>query len=653
MKVKDRPIMTQISAGIPTTQLDTWPKVLEYNFDKFADCKAMRYKHYGIWQSYSWRDYYLNVKYLALGLLSLGFEAGDKLLMVGDNAPEWYFGELAAQSNRGISVGAYADISSDEIKYIAQNSEARFALVEDQEQADKLVQIQSELPHLQTIIYWKYKGLSSQSNPFLRGYREVLDQGRDYEKTHPQVFEKNVANGKADDICAIIYTSGTTGDAPNGAMHSYKTLKCVSDHYRHLDGWNQHDNLISYLPPCWITEQWLAFGCHLLSASTTNFAESAETQQQDIREIGPSTVVYSGRLWERQAGNVQARIQGTGGLKKLAYRVFMPVGFRMVDFKIKKQKPGWHWRALYFLANVVLFRPMRDSLGLPHVRICYSSGSVLCPDAFRFYRALNIPLKNLYGSTEAGALTSAGNEDIRLDTVGPVRAGVEVKITPTGEIITRSPGMFLGYYNNPALTAEVLKDGWVYTGDSGGLTDDGQLVFMDRTKDIIQLACGETVYPQMIEARLKYSPYIKDACVLAGPERAYTTAVIVIDAENAGKWADKKKVSFTTFSDLAQKPEIYQLIEQEIARINADLALKSRVKRFVNLHKELDPDESELTRSRKLRRTFVEAKYGDLIRAIYSGQPSIEMEVQIRYQDGRVGKAKTILKILAVGKDKQ
>jgi long-chain acyl-CoA synthetase len=646
--------MTETSASEHNEELHTWPQVLEYNFRQYGDrSKAMRYKHYGIWQSYTWQDYYLNVKFLSLGLLALGFKPGDKLLIVGDNAPEWYFAELAAQSNRGISVGLYADLSAAEIKYIAENSEAGFAMVEDQEQVDKLAQVRDQLPRLQKIIYWRYKGLSNQKDTSLIGYRNVLKLGREYEKAHPGTFESNIAGGRAEDICAIIYTSGTTGENPKGGVHSYKTLKYASECYVKLDNWDRKDNLVSNLPPAWITEQWLAFGGHLLSAGIVNFAEGAETQQQDIREIGPSIVIYNARLWERQAGQIQARIQGSGALKKLTYRLLRPVGFRMADIKTRRQKPGWYWQMLSVLANLLLLRPLRDSLGLPHARVCYTSGAILCSETFRFYHALNVPLKSIYGSTEAGAITAVPNRDIRPGTVGPVIREIEIKFTPSSEILVRHPGIFLGYYNNPITTAEVLKDGWVYTGDRGRLTVEGELIFLDRAQDIIQLSSGESLFPQDIESRLKYSPYIKDAWILAGPDREYASAVIIIDSQNTGRWADKRKVTYTTYSDLSQRPEVYDLVEREIARINKEIPAGCRIERYVNLHKEFDPDESELTHTRKLRRGLLTRKYSDLVKAIYSGRPTVDMAVQVKYQDGRSGTIKTALKIQSVKGDER
>lgn len=648
LKERALPVTDDIREG-SIDRGDTWPKVLKYNFEKYGDRhKAMRQKHFGIWQSYTWQDYYLSVKYLALGLLALGFKAQDKLLIVGDNAPEWYFAELAAQANHGVSVGLYSDLTEAEIQYIAVNSESAFVMVEDQEQVDKFLKIKKELPLLKKIVYWRPKGLSAYRDPALIGYRQVLELGREYEKGHPGLFEQNVASGNADDVCALIYTSGTTCEAPKGAMHSFKTIKYGSEYYLRLDPWYEKDNVVSYLPPAWITEQWLGLGCHLLSGSILNFAEEAETQQQDIREIGPSMVYYGARLWENQAGMVQARIQGADAIKRFAFRLLMPIGYKMADLKFRKQKPSLFWKILYVLADIGLFRPLRDSLGLSNARICYTTGATLSPEVIRFFHALKVPLKSIYGSTEGGALTGTGNDDIRPDTVGTLNPGAEVRITEDGEIISRQPGTFLGYYNDPAGTAEVLKDGWFYSGDSGYLTEDGHLVFVDRLKDIVQLTCGENLAPQDIESRLKFSPYIKDAWILAGSGKEYTSAVIIIDHENVGPWADQRKVIYTTYSDLSQKPGVYELVEQEIARVNRGLPAGCRVRKYVNLHKEFDPDEAELTRNRKLRRAFVEERYRELINAIYGDKTEVTIEAQVRYRDGRKGMIKTNIRIKSV-----
>jgi long-chain acyl-CoA synthetase len=631
------------------TRGDTWPKILKYNFEKYGDrLKAMRQKRFGIWQSYSWHDYYLNVKYLALGLLALNFKSGDKLLIVGDNAPEWYFGELAAQSNHGISVGIYSDLSTAEIKYIAANSESSFAVVEDQEQVDKLLEIKKDLPLLKKIVYWRYKGLSHYQNPELIGYRQVLELGREYEKKHSGLFEENVTTGNADDVCSLIYTSGATCENPKGVMHSFKTMKYGSECYLKLDPLYEMDNMVSYLPPAWITEQWLGLGCHLISGCITNFPEGVETQQQDIREIGPTMIFYSARLWERQASRVHARIQGSDFLKRLTYRLFMPVGYRTADFNFKKKQQGLYWKILDALGDLFLFRTIRDNLGLANARICYTAGSTLSPEVIRFYHALKVPLKSLYGTTEGGALTGASNNDIRPETVGTLNPGVEVKFTKAGEIISRQPGTFMGYYHDLKATAAVLKNGWFYSGDRGYLTEDGHLVFIDRLKDIVRLTCGENLAPQDIESRLKFSPYIKDAWILAGPDKEYVSAIIIIDQDSVGPWADRHKVTYTTYGDLAQRPEVYELIKQEIVRINRGLPVGCHVKKFVNLHKEFDPDEAELTRNRKLRRSFVEERYRGLIAAIYGGKDEVTIATQVKYRDGRTGMMKTDIGIKSI-----
>jgi long-chain acyl-CoA synthetase len=625
---------------------DTWPKILKYNYEKYGDAhRAMRHKHRGIWQPYTWRDYYRNVKSLALGLMSLGLQPGDKALIVGDNAPEWYYADLAAQACHGVPVGAYSDLTPTEIKYIARNSEARLAVVQDQEQVDKLLQIKSELPLLRKVVYWSYKGLKHYEDPILIGFREVLDLGEKYEEAHPGLFEQNVESGKADDVCAIVYTSGTTGEAPKGAVHTYRTLRAGAEYHMRLDPWHDYDNVVPYLPPVWINERWLAIGCHLLSASTLNFAEGPETQQRDTRETGPTIVFHGARLWESQAAMVRARISRADLINRTAFRLLMPVGRQMADSVYKKQKPGLFRRIIDSLADITFFAPIRRSLGLQNARICYTTGAILSPDAFHFYHALNLPLKNLYGSTEGGALTGAKNDDIRLDTVGPVHEGTQVRVTDQGEIIYRQPGTFVGYYKDRDKTAEVLKDGWFYSGDSGFIRNDGHLVIVDRVKDLVQFASGETLSPQLVESRLRFSPYIKDAWVLAGPEGLCVSAVIVIDYDLVGSWAGERRVPYGTFAELSQRPEVYELIKQDIERVNSTLPPGSRVRRYVNLHREFDPDEGELTRTRKLRRTFLEERYRELIDAIYSGKTEVKAEALVGDGDGRTGTIKTSLRI--------
>jgi long-chain acyl-CoA synthetase len=628
---------------------DTWPKILRYNSEKYGDTqKAMRYKHYGIWRPFTWKDYYLHVKYLALGLLSLGFEPGDKLLIIGDNAPQWYHAELAAQANHGVSVGLYADSTSREVEYIARNSEARFAVVEDQEQVDKLLEIRGELPLLKEIIHWNYKGLAHYNDPFLMGFEKVLQLGKRYEEEHPGVFEQNLETGKADDICAIVYTSGTTGDSPKGAVHTYRTLKTGADYHLYLDPWDKHDNIVPSLPPAWITEQWLGIGCHLLSGSILNFAEAPETQQRDVREVRPNIVFHGARTWEAKAAMVQARVLGADVIKRFTFRVLMPIGYKMADRRLARERPGLFLKILYGLADLFLFGPMKDSLGLSRARICYNCGALLGPEVLRFYHALGLPLKSLYGTTEGGTLTGARNDDIRLETVGPAHNGAEVRISEGREIIYRQPGIFSGYYKNPGKTAEVLKDGWFHSGDCGFVRDDGHVVFLDRLNDLVEMASGDLLAPQFIESRLRFSPYISDAWVVTGPEKAYASAMIVINYNNVGRWAGQRRVAYSTFAQLSQQPEIFGLIKADIERVNRTLPPGLRVKKYLNLHKEFDPDEGEITRSRKLRRKFLEEHYAGLINAIYENRDAVQIETRVAHRDGRGETMKTTLSIHCV-----
>ncbi len=638
--------MTVVTEPVYSGKGGTWPKILRFNYEKYGDKhKAMRYKHLGIWQPYTWKDYYVNVKYLALGLLSIGFEPGDKLLIVGDNAPQWYYAELAAQANHGVSVGAYSDLTPQEIKYVAKNCEATFAVVEDQEQVDKFLQITDELPLLKKVVYWNYKGLAHYNDPVLMGYREILQSGERYEKEHAGLFEENVGTGKEDDVCAIVYTSGATENLPKGAVHTYRTMKAGVDYLLRLDPWQKNDDVIPYLPPAWMAEQWFSVGCHLLSGCTLNFAEASDTQQRDTHEIQPNIVFYSARLWQNQASNVQARFQDASAIKKFAYRLFMPIGYRMAEMRYEKKKPGFCLKMLYALADLSLFRFLRKSLGLSNSRICYTTGTMLSTDALKFYHAINLPLKNLYGTTEGGVLSGTRNDDIRLETVGPPCKGTGVKVTDEGELMYRQPGVFVGYYKDAGKTAEVLKEGWFYSGDSGFIRDDGHIVFVDRIKDLIRLADGSQLAPQFIESQLMFNPYIKDAWVIAGKEKATILAVIVINYQTVGRWAGQRRVAYSTFAELSQTPEVQELVKQAIQRINITLPPHSRVMKYVNLPKEFDPNEGELTRNRKLKKTVLKERYRELTEAIYADKAELSLEARVRARDGRVSITKTTLRI--------
>jgi long-chain acyl-CoA synthetase len=628
---------------------DTWPKVLKYNYETYGDHRrAMRHKHYGVWQPHTWKDYYLNVKQLALGLLAFGFEPGDKVMIIGDNAPQWYYAELAAQSNHGVSVGLFSELLPLEIQTIAEKCDVRFAVVEGQEQVDKLLQIREGLPLLKKIIFWNYKGLAHYDEDILAGYRETLELGGIYESEHPGIFERNVETGKADDICAIVHTAGTTGDAPKAAVHTYHTLRAGADCLLQLDPWTENDNVVPYLPPVWVNEQWLGIGCHLLSGSILNFAETSETQQRDSRETSPSIVFYGARLWESQAATVHARILGADAIKRFVFRRLMPIGYKAADLRFRRQKPGLLLKLLYYFADIFLFRSIKSSLGLSNARICYTTGAILSPDAFRFYHALNLPLKSLYATTEGGVLTGARNDEIDFETVGPAHSGAEISISETGELTYRQAGIFAGYYKDPERTAAVLKGGWFHSGDFGFIREDGHLVFVERGRDLVAVPGDDKAAPQLIESRLRFSPYIEDAWIVGGPEGDYVSAIIVINDANVSRWAGQNRVAFTSFAELSQTPEVYGLVMQDIDRVNQTLPAGCRVRKFVNFHKEFDPDERELTRNRNLRRSFLGERYREVIDAIYRDEASVSINTRVGYRDGSTGTIETTLRVASV-----
>lgn len=637
--------MTAI-AQLQTHKPETWPQWLEFNCAKYGDrACALRHKWRGVWQPQTWKDYADQVKYLALGLLSLGIEPGDKGMIVGDTAPEWCYAELAIQANHGVAVGASPHLPLAELEYLATNSDARFAIVQDQEQVDKLLQIKTQV---RQVIYWNYKGLAHYDHPLLMGYRQVLERGKEYEQTHAGVYEQNVATGKADEVCAIVYTAGTTRAAPNGALHTYRTMRAGADHYLTLDPWKPTDHFVPYLPPIWITGQYLSIGCHLLSGCTLDFAESPETYRRDAREVGPTIVDLQPRQWENQRVAAQAEILGSDVLKRSVYRLCMPVGYRMADLRCAKQRPNLLQKSLYALASFVLFNPMRYRLGLSNARICYSSGGILNADASRFYHALNLPLKSLYGTTEGGTITGASADDIHPETVGPVYGSIEIRVTDEGELVYRHPGVFVGYQKDPERTSLVLRDGWFSSGDCGRVREDGHVVLVDRLADMITLASGDKLAPQFAESQLRTSPFIKDAWVLAASGGTCVAAVVVINHASVGRWAGQHRVRFATFAELSQRLEVYDLIKQEIDRINRALPSGTRIRKYVNLYKEFDEDQGELTQTHKLKRRVLRERYCDLVNALYGNQTQVSIQAPVTHRDGRTETVETSLAIHSV-----
>jgi len=631
-------------------ELDTIPKLLFNNYSKHPNAVALREKRYGVWNEFTWKDYFEKVKYFALGLKTLGLQRGDKISIIGENKPEWFCAELGAQSIGGIAVGIYTDAGPLEVAHFAGHSGSRIVVAHDQEQVDKLLQIQDKLPKMYKVIYWDDRGLWNYEDPLLMSYDSVLELGRNYEKEHPGVFEEEINTGKEDDLAVISYTSGTTG-LPKGAMISHRQLVSLAKLGRDLDEWTEEDEYVSFVPPAWITEQCIGITGCILSRMKASFAESPESIQENIREIGASVLFYGPRNWESVVRMVQAKISDAHPFKRLLYTLFLPVGYKVADIRLARKKTGLLWRYLNRVAYMALFRQLLDKLGFTKVRTAYTAGSAISPDILRFFHAIGVDLKNMYGASEIGTVSSHTIDDIRPETAGRPLEGIEVKTSPESEILIKSNTLFDGYYQDEEGTKQKLRDGWYYTGDFGYIDETGHVIVIDRMDDLRFLKSGQRFSPQYTEIRLRYSPYIKEAIIIGGEERDYVTAIVNIDLGNVGRWAERKRITYTTFSDLSQKKEVTELIASEVKKVNRTLPAWARVKKFTNLNKELDADEAEMTRTRKLRRTFVEEKYHDLIATLYSSAMELPMESEIVYRDGRRANITTSIKINTVETD--
>lgn len=627
------------------TSEDTLPKLLKRNYDRYGDKKvAMRKKEFGIWHEYTWADYYNNVKDFSLGLISLGLKPKERVAVIGDNDHHWYWAELATQAAFGVPLGIFTDCTISEVKFHLDNSDAKFVVAKDQEQVDKILALMDDVPNLVKVIYWDAKGLWSYEEQHLISFDDVIELGRNYGQLHPGLFEDNVEKGNKKDIALISYTSGTSA-LPKGVLLTHNNLLAsLRILNKHLPIY-ETDQYLSFVPPGWAPEQWFGVCGSLHNATTVNFPENAETSQANLREISPNIVPNPPRLWEAIAAQIQALMLDSTFLKKLIYDLFLPVGYRMADLQHEHRKPTTFWKSLHWIAEVAVFRTIKDFLGLMNARLAITSGGALSVDNFRFLRALGIQIKQGYALTEGGAILIHQEDDVRYETVGRPWSESPIKISDEGEVVVGSEMVFAGYSKDQEATDRVLKDGWFHTGDAGYFDTTGHLIVIDRVADLSELTDGTKYSPLYIEGKLKFTPYIRDAVAIGGKGREYITAIISIDFENVSRWAEKSGITFTTFADLSQRPEVLKIITREIQRANKGLPEKISVKRFVNLYKEFDADESELTRTRKIRRTYTESRYEDMIAALYGDDPEFAVETEIRYRDGRIGKMKTSVRI--------
>jgi long-chain acyl-CoA synthetase len=624
---------------------DTFPKLLARNAERFGDRKvAMREKEFGIWQEFSWKDYHEHVKYFSLGLVSLGLNAGDKVAIIGDNRPEWVWAEVAAQAAGAVPLGLYQDSTLKEVAYVIDHSDSAFVVAEDQEQVDKILDMREQLPKVRYIVYTDPRGMRSYKEPFLLDFKEVENFGRELEQREPGLYERKVAASKIEDLALICYTSGTTG-FPKGAMLSFRNLLTMAANLMEVDPKGEKDEFVSFLPLAWIGEQMMCLSSALLTGFTVNFPEKPETVQENIREIGPTVMFSPPRIWENMTSTVQVKVMDASRLKRAMYDWAVPVGYEYAETVFRKRKPSFALLLRHRLAYYLVFRALKDRLGLLRIRTASTGGAALGPDVFKFFNAMGVNLKQIYGQTEISGISCIHREgDINFDSVGKPIPETEIALSETGEILSRSPSVFIGYYKNPEETEKTLSGGWLHSGDAGYFTEDGQLIVIDRVKDVMHLNDGTRFSPQFIENKLKFSPYIKE-CVCLGHEQDYIASMICIDYANVGKWAEGRRISYTTYTDLAGKPEVVDLIAKETAKVNETLPATTRIRKFLLLYKELDADDDELTRTRKVRRAFVGDRYRHVIEGMYEGAMSIPIDAVIKYQDGKTSNIKTTLAV--------
>lgn len=597
----------------------TLPKLLLEKAELYQDRVAMREKFKGIWQEISWNMYLAKVRAFCLGLTELGMRKGDQASILGENCPEWLFADLGIQSLGGVAVGIYPTNSAQQVKYILDHSESKFVIVKDQEQADKVLAVKEELPLLKKIIVIDMKGLRHYNEPLIISYKDVEALGRESLRKDPDAFLRLVAGTRAEDVAFIVYTSGTTGH-PKGAMISHRNIiHQIVNGLQPVLRFTDRDTLLSYLPLCHIFERNLTMGMPLVFGYTVSFAESIDTVQQNIQEIGPTFFAAVPRILEKLYSSVQIRLGDTTRFKRFMYNFWQPVGMRVSSYKMNNEKVPLQWLLLYALGYLWSFRSVRDKVGMLNCRCLMSGGAPIAPEILTFFRSLGVRTVEMYGLTETAGTVSGPHVKIKHGSVGEPCKALECKLADDGEILLKGDSVFVGYYRDPEATGAVICDGWFQTGDVGKLDEDNHLYIVDRKKDIIITSGGKNISPSEIENKLKCSMYIKEAIVI-GDRRKFITALIQIDYENVGNWAQKNKIAYTTYRSLAENPEVLELIKSEVEVANEDLANVESVKKFKILEKELDQDDEELTATQKVKRKTIEKTFAKEIAEMYGGR---------------------------------
>lgn len=629
---------------------DTFPKLLIENARRFADRPAMREKDFGIWQSWTWSEMKEEVAAMAAGLKVFGFQRGDSLAIVGDNRPQLYWAMTAAQALGGTPVPMYQDAVAEEMQYVLEHAEASFAVVEDQEQTDKLLEVMARCPKLKEIVHKDERGMRHYDQPFVRSLASLIEAGRAFLVDNPGWFEAEAAKGAGADIAIMLYTSGTTGRA-KGVMLSFDNLIVTARNGVEWDNLDEHDEVLAYLPMAWVGDNIFSYGQSYVAGFCVSCPESSETVMADLKEIGPTYFFAPPRIFENILTQVSIRMEDASWINRQLYAYFMKVGLRVGPAILDGRPVSLIDRMIYAIGNVLVYGPLKNELGFSRFRLAYTAGEAIGPDIFDFFRSLGVNMKQLYGSTEASVFICMQRDgDVKPDTVGVPATGVELKIADNGEVWFRSPGVFVAYFKNDEATrATKTEDGWIMTGDAGFFDAGGHLKIIDRAKDVGRLNNGTMFAPKYIENKLKFFPFITEA-VAFGHERDYAAAFINIDLEAVGNWAERRGLAYSGYTDLAMRDEVYDLILDCVNKVNHDLsedeALSgSQIKRFLILHKLLDADDGELTRTRKVRRNIIAERYGELIDALYSGAEMCPVEAVVTFEDGRTGTIKADVKI--------
>lgn len=627
-------------SALDLATLDTTAKIVRHWGRTVPAETAWREKHLGIWRGFTWAEVAARVRDIALGLRALGLGQGDVIGLLGDSRPDWAAGYFAAHAVRAVSLGIYRDALDQEVAFLIDHAGAALVLAENEEQVDKLLNLGDRVPSLRHIVYAEPRGMRKYDDPRLLSLDALIERGRALARDEPGLWDKLVDSGRGEDIATLCTTSGTTANPKLAMLTGIRFLR-QSAAYLVADPMGPKDEYVSVLPMPWIAEQVYALGVPLLSRMTVNFVEEAATMMADMREIGPTLLLQAPRAWEATAADIKARILDASPLKRWLYDIALGIGMQAAA----KGKRSW-------LADQLLFRALRDRYGFSKLRSATTGGAAMGPDTFRLFQAMGIPLRQLYGQTEAvGVYTLHRPDDIDIDSVGvPLTPEIEVRIdrpdgNGVGEIVTRHPNLFLGYYKNEAATKEALVDGWLRTGDAGYLTPKGHLVVIDRIKDIATTARGDLFSPQYVENKLKFSPYVGEAVAL-GDGKPFVAALLCVRFSIVAKWAERERIAFTTYTDLSNRAEVRDIVRAEVEKVNASLPEAQRIRRFVLLYKELDADDGELTRTRKVRRNVINERYAEIIDGLYAGRARIPVDATISFQDGSKTRIKTEVEVV-------